>query len=424
MAVVGEDNDPMRAIIAGVADQLNTDDGGDTDAGADAGDTDAVDAGADTGAVDSEADAGAAADAGADAAADGAADATGAVATEAGADKAVVADTAAAPAEKAAADAGAKGKAKTPTKKDQELEAFAKEHGLKAKDAMGRENRIPHSVVAGRIVPNAIKKERVKWDAEVLAPERAKNRVYEERLGSIKQTEEIMFGNPRQYLSMLATGVPGYSQLFEELRGGKPVVEGKEEAKPGVGTNLADDPEPQPDAKDDKGNAIGYTTEGFRKLREWDRRQASAEAEKKLEARFKPLMSREERSQESERLNQTVDAVITHAAEWPGFTENHAAILEELAKGKDALDSGPKMHKALQQAYNAVMFGAVTKKVETEQEMRDRHFAEFQTGLRRAPRSTSTIAAARRNEPAAEDENVSPDDRMRNIIASVASKLK
>jgi hypothetical protein len=70
------------------------------------------------------------------------------------------------------------------------------------------------------------------------------------------------------------------------------------------------------------------------------------------------------------------------------------------------------------------MFGAVAKHRETEEEARKRHFTEFQASLRRAPRSTSTSTQMRRNEPAEVDENTSPDDRMRNIIADVASRLK
>lgn len=428
MAIVGEDNDPMRAIIAnsvketmGVdpsADPALEDDGVDVDAEGEA-----------------DADAGAADDSARDTAAvgaDGAAEADSAVASTVDETAKVVepekvAAGATKPADKVAVDAAAK------TAKDKKTDdAFAKEHGVKSTDAMGRPNRIPYPVVRDRIVPNAIKRAKAEWETAVLAPERNKVKVYEDRLGSIEQTEKIMFERPRQYLAMLAAGVPGYSQLFDELRGGKAVVEGKEEAKRGDGTNLAvdaNDPEPQPDVRNDKGEPSGYTQRGLADLRAWDRRQAAKEGAKAatdaLEKRFAPLMSREEQTQANQQLNQTVDAVITSASAWPGFQENHAAILDELAKGKDTLDTGPKMHRALQEAYNTVMFGAVTKHKETEEETRDRYFAEFQTSLRKAPRSAAAISTVRRGEPAAgDDADVSSDDRMRNIIAGVASKLK
>lgn len=415
MAVVKDSVDPMRDLIAqSVEENLGVDPNADA---ALEGDDDAAGAkGADGD------DAGAGGDAAGDAAGDAGGDGRVADGETAGERKPASGDVA--EASKDASVVGDKPAAGDAVDKAKKEDPFAKEHGVAATDKLGRPNRIPYPVVRDRIVPNAVKKERAKWDAEVLKPAADKNKVYEDRLGVIGETEKIMFEQPRRYLSMLAT-IPGYTQLFDELRGGKAVTEGEKAAKPGDGTVLADanDPEPQPDAKDEHGKVIGWTQEGLSTLRAWDRRQAAREGAKAatdaLEKRFKPLLSREEAVQQNQQLATTIDDVITGAAAWPGFQENHAAILTELAKGKDSLETGPKMHRALQDAYNTVMFGAVTKVKETEEEARARYFEEFQTSLRKAPRTTSTGTTVRRNEPAPEgDEHASSDDRTRSLIAA------
>jgi hypothetical protein len=430
MAVINDSGDKMRDIIAGVAanleagaDPVETDDAdgaADTASGADAG-ADGADAGADgadagdvggTGAVDEPVVA--------DGTDNGDAGAAGAAGADAGTGK--VGDTAAAAAAagKVAADAAGNDKPKE--------DAFAKEHGVKTTDAMGRPNRIPYPVVRDRIVPNAIKKAQADWEKTTLQPVQARVLAQDKDLQSFRGVEKILLEEPRRYLAILQQSVPGYAQLFAEMGAGKFTPEVKQGAKPAVGTNLADgkdDPEPPMDAKDENGKVIGYTQAGYAAVRAWDRREAAREANKAMEARFGKVLTREERLQQDEAAVQTVDSVISGAAKWPGFMENHEAILTELGKGTNPLATGPEMQDALHAAYTSVMFGTVTKHKETEEESKKRHFAEFQSTLRRSPRSTSTTTQVARREPAAEvDANTSSEDRMRNIIADVASRLK
>lgn len=424
MAVVNDSGDKMRDIIADVAAGLEG--GGD---GAD----EVVDNAGAEGATDAEAEPLAAE--GEDAPAD--APTTGDEPVVAEADPAAAARPAPAGKGDEQAD-GAVPAAKVATADDKAKkpeDTFAKEHGLKAADAMGRPNRIPYPVVRDRIVPNAIKKAKGEWETTVLKPVQAQVEQQNKDLASFRGVEKILLEEPRRYVAILMQSVPGYKQLFEEMGAGKLLNEGKdgkEGAKPAVGTNLADDPndpEPQPDVKDKDGNPIGYSPAGHAAVRAWDRRQAKreavVEANKSMEQRFGKVLTREEKLQQDEAALQTVDSAIEGASKWPGFMENHEAILTELAKGKDPLSTGEQMQKALHDAYTTVMFGAVTKHKETEEESRKRHFDEFQKSLRRAPRSTSSTSQVARREPATEvDENMSSEDRMRNIIADVTSRLK
>lgn len=405
MAVINDSDDKMRDIIAKHAAELTTDDEGaadDTDL--ESGDESVVEEPA--AAVEEEAPA-----------------AEGVVEPAVEKEALVAEGDKGTPDAKGAADAvviGEKGKGKPAKAED----AFAKEHGLKPTDAIGRVNRIPYPVIRDRIVPNAIKKAQAGWETTVLKPVADKVSLYEKRLGSIEQSEKIQFEQPRRFLAMLSS-IPGYTEIFNEMRGGKAGIE----EKPVVGTKLAtdaDDPEPQPDAKDANGKVVGWTEEGLSKARAWDRRQAAKEAREttlaEIDKRFKPMQERFQSVAASEKTATDIDGIIGIAANWPGFSENYASVLEELGKGTDVLDTPQKMYQAVQSAYNSVMFGALGKTKETKEEERARYFEEFQTSLRKAPRSTATRTTVRRDEPADVDENVSPDDRMRAIIVESARK--
>jgi hypothetical protein len=68
------------------------------------------------------------------------------------------------------------------------------------------------------------------------------------------------------------------------------------------------------------------------------------------------------------------------------------------------------------------MFGSLGKTKETAEETRARLFEEFTQNLKKAPRSTTARSTVRRDEPVVEQDNASPDDRMRNIIVESAKK--
>lgn len=397
MAIVNDTNDKMRDIIAAEAAKLE---------GAEPEVDDAEEA-----EVEPEADAEAEAEPEVDAAAEEepVADAAAEVADgeAAVADVPAVDKVADAVPDKAAAAAAAK-------KED----PFAKEHGLKATDKSGRVNRIPFPVVRDRIVPNAVKKAEAVWVKDKLEPVQKLNKDYADRLGAIAETERIQFEEPRRFLTMLAH-IPGYTQLFDELSQGKFSASAKAAA---TASDAADDPKPTPDAKDEKGNIIGWTQDGMEKRFAWERRQATREAQAATDEKYKKISKRFEADEAAQAVTENIDGIIGLAAEWPGFKDNYVPILEVLGKGTEKLDTPQKMYRAVQMAYNEVMFGVVGKAKETEEQRRDRYFKQFTEAARKAPRSTAARSSVRREEPVAENENVSADDRMRNIIVESARK--
>lgn len=408
MAIVNDTNDKMRDIIAAEAAKLE---------GAEPEVDDAEEA-----EVEPEADAAAAESEHVDEAAEGdehaeadvaAVDegAAGDVVDTAAADKAAAENAAAA---EGAGKDGAAGAAGAAKKED----PFAKEHGLKATDKSGRVNRIPFPVVRDRIVPNAVKKAEAVWVKDKLEPVQKLNKDYADRLGAIAETERIQFEEPRRFLTMLAH-IPGYTQLFDELSQGKFSASAKAAA---TASDAADDPKPTPDAKDEKGNIIGWTQDGMEKRFAWERRQATREAQAATDEKYKKISKRFEADEAAQAVTENIDGIIGLAAEWPGFKDNYVPILEVLGKGTEKLDTPQKMYRAVQMAYNEVMFGVVGKAKETEEQRRDRYFKQFTEAARKAPRSTAARSSVRREEPVAENENVSADDRMRNIIVESARK--
>jgi hypothetical protein len=425
MAVANETGDKMRDLIAAAAADLEV------DSPAAEGESD-VDGGAGAG-VDADADAAGAADADAAANADGVSDTADDNAAGAAAD---VEDTAAADAAAAAtatadaAGAADAGKGAGKDKAKQTDDAFAKEHGLKAKDNQGRVNRIPYNVVRDRIVPNAVKKalatKETEWKAAHVAPRDAKIHTYEDRLNKIGAIEKIQFENPRRYVMMLQT-IPGYKELFAEISGGKWTGTTENGTSGGNGTKVAhdaDDPMPTPDARDAEGKVVGWTQEGIDKRFAWERRQAAKEAAAAIKAEFKPIQDRFATVQATEETAKSIDGIISLADSWPGFRENHQAILAEVAAGTDVLDTPQKMYTAVQGAYNKVMFGALTSTKETEEQRRARYFADFQKELKKAPRSTASRSSVARHEPATGDPHAgkSGDDRMRDLISESVKK--
>lgn len=153
-----------------------------------------------------------------------------------------------------------------------ELEAL----GIKAPKEGERENRLPYSRVK-KIVANAQKKLRDSH-AATLKERETKFTAAETRAQQLDAIEKMVTGDPRGYMERLAIVNPEFRQFLDRIG----VV--PEEKKPVV----ADDPQPEPDGKYADGTT-GYTPEGLQKLREWDRRQAVAEAEKRFDARLGPI---------------------------------------------------------------------------------------------------------------------------------------
>ncbi len=219
----------------------------------------------------------------------------------------------------AAKAAAAKTTGEPPAKAD-DPDDFSK---IPERDATGRVNRIPHTRV-GKMVEVGAKKAVEEFRTKEYAPVVQKVATYEARLKDIEQVESAMFDDQPRFLQMLES-IPGYSQLLATRYGGGKTADPKTAAPAG-----GDDPEPQPDVVDKDGTVLGYSPEGHKKLREWDRRQAQREAEKVLGARLEPFEKGREAQQAHQQQVQAANAQLEAAVKWEGFIEHNEDILKAL----------------------------------------------------------------------------------------------
>lgn len=265
----------------------------------------------------------------------------------------------------------------------EETDEFAKEHELKSKDSLGRENRIPYSRVK-KITDNAVKKATATLQTEHDTV-KAHNTEYVSRLERIKQVEDIMFNDPARMVGILRT-LPGYEAAL-----GTTAPAAKAAAAAPGDIDFAQAPGPDTDT--------GYSSAGLQKLLAWTVSQATdratAAAEAKVAERYKPLeesFSANQRAEATQRqLSTKVTSALTDASSWKLFPENEAAILKALQDDSAAAAKpGGKMKytgpTALRKAYEDVVFGSLTAD-------RAKIHAEVVAGLKAAPRSTSAGAA-------------------------------
>jgi hypothetical protein len=298
-------------------------------------------------------------------------------------------------------------------------DAFAKEHGYKAKDKNGKENRIPHSRVV-KITSNAVTKAKATWDAEA-APVHEKVKIYEDRLVKIGETEAVMFGDAKRFLSMLTKSVPGYAELLPAEYGGRAAAPATSQA---VSTDPADQ-EPPPDVKDAAGNLVGYSAEGLAKLRAWDRSKAVKEAVDALGSRIKPFEEKERAAATKSQLDSSVNNQLEDAAQWEGFQENAKEILAILdadrgtPTGRLLLDGTPelKFKETLASAYRKV----VIPKLKADRTALEATIEkDVLARLRKAPRSSSagagSVSAGERVAETATPSNDPMGDAIRRAI--------
>lgn len=280
-------------------------------------------------------------------------------------------------------------------------DAFAKEHGIKSKDAKGRVNRIPYPDVV-RINKNAIAKAEKSWQATngvELQSHKTRNEVYEKRLEQVGKTEEIMFGDAGQFLGMLVASVPGYRELLGDVQldsRGHVVGMGKTSATAAaevVAAANANDPEPKPDVNE--GGQVGYSPEQHAKLREWDRRQATrdavAAARAEIDKEYRPIKDVFDNGQKSRAEQARMNATIEAAVKLPGFEANHAAILKAMEDDYQAHVHTDKQYafKTLEDAYHHVMHTLITQRGETTAQTEARIRKEVNDALARSPRSVN-----------------------------------
>lgn len=259
---------------------------------------------------------------------------------------------------------------------EKELEALGL--GKKELKPGERENRLPYSRTR-KIVGNAIKRTTEKFQGQVTELTTKHDAVTKENQ-VYKNADRIIFEEPDRYIGMLAALHPDkYGKYVEQAR--KPAVEKVADA-PVVDPK---DPEPTPDHTFEDGSK-GFTPEGFQKLREWDRRQATREAnaanKKLLDERLGPIEA--ERQQAEQRAAQAprIKAQVASATETWGkaFTDDYdkgekSEILAAM-RANDGRDGKPFM------SFDACVAKVLTPKLRAD---RDTMRTEIHKELQAAP---------------------------------------
>lgn len=252
---------------------------------------------------------------------------------------------------------------KTPVVDD---DPFAKEYGLTARRADGKDNRIPYPRVKA-ISDNQVKKVVVqlakelgisKAEAELkledvigeIGTRKSKFGDFEKRISNYERIDQLAATNGDEYIKLLAQIAPDRYQKFADWIQNPPQAV----AQKGV-VDAANDPEPEPDypIKDAQGNVIGLTfsLEGQKKREAWIERKLQREFQRTLDDRFKPLDEQraEAAKKEKDRLaaeafeKEATDRVkrrIDRVTKRHGWAEHSEAIKKAVVeKGMDIDDA-------------------------------------------------------------------------------------
>lgn len=289
-------------------------------------------------------------------------------------------------------------------KPDEELDISK----VPARNAAGKVNSIPQPRVV-KMVEKSVEKAKTEWTEKVLKPVQSKVETYETRLHSIASTEDLMFGMrdgkplpdaeglaaKKQFLTQLASAVPGYAELLKGANLGLSNTESGVKQPAATENAVVDpnDPEPKPDVVEN-GVPVGYSEKGLADLRAWDRRQASREAADRavaeltkrygLDKMHGAFTSVENKRQSLADIDQQIDVA---SKTWPGFVENAKEITDALVASTD-----PRF--GLREAYQQVLYGLATRKVTDERTLEETLRVRIADELARAPRSTSAGAGS------------------------------
>jgi hypothetical protein len=117
-----------------------------------------------------------------------------------------------------------------------------------------------------------------------------------------------------------------------------------------------EDPEPEPDVKNEKGEPVGYSVAQAKKLMQWTARQEVKGVRKEIEPVKQTLESAQRSATERARQAQQDEADLKQAqselddaiTNWPGFKENQAEIEKVFLENKKL-----RLHDAYRQVYVA-----------------------------------------------------------------------
>jgi hypothetical protein len=183
-------------------------------------------------------------------------------------------------------------------------EQLLAEFGFKdAKRPDGREHYISRSKVL-QMIGSGLKRGQARWDGERTAIETERTALR----GHLEQLRAGVSGDPKAFLSELATHDPRYKAFLEPA------------APAPAAAQIADMPKPNVPLGD---GSFTYDVEGIQKLIEW---AVDAKMMPKVDERLKPITERERAQQEeAERASRTsaletsTRQQMTEAQSWPGF---------------------------------------------------------------------------------------------------------
>lgn len=295
--------------------------------------------------------------------------------------------------------------AKTEEEKAAEKAAAEKlEEEVPAKDARGRENKIPYSRHV-KITENAVKKafapiaaafggKPEDFKPEAVVARLTKATEMEGQLAADAGIKNLLNTNPDMFIHRLAQAHPGYRKFAAILDGGTP---DKTQQKTTVVADAGAGEEPQPDIefKDEKGNVTGttYSLTGMKKRDAW----RDAQLRTSILTELKPLRDAHDNAAAAAAneaaMAPVIQAQIQEAATWKDW----AAVAKEVeavlvADGTQAQQTGKYGH-TLRSAYLQVMnarlekaAGEATTKAETAAaEARKKAIEE----MKKRPASTS-----------------------------------
>lgn len=230
-------------------------------------------------------------------------------------------------------------------------------------DAVENDNPIPHKRVKAmvskkeaaaekRVIATIAKELGIsKAEAELkleditgeLTTRKTKFSEYEGKATQAQQVEDIMDKEPERFVNMMLQANPGYREVMQKVLGGAAAAAAQPQTP-------AADNDPEPEMDRDLGNGERtYSAEGFKKLREWERRQGKRDAEALINEKLSPYEKERKEKADRERVEaihtQAREAIATKlekARKWPEFTKHE----EEIAK---AINTGLNLEDAYMQ---------------------------------------------------------------------------
>lgn len=180
-------------------------------------------------------------------------------------------------------------------------------------------NRLPHDRVK-RMVEKARKAAREAADVEWRGKHEPLEQQFQDVLADIRRLDNLMATDPDAFLAEVGKAHPAYREFVRQAKAAEKAA--------------AEDPEPQPDVPNEKGEMAGYSIAQAKKLIQWTARQEAAAVRKDLEPTVAAVKTAQQMAADRKRQDDEDAAYMTRAEQdmadaeknLPGFKENKDAI--------------------------------------------------------------------------------------------------